>query len=334
MKINIKPFHFTELLNKGYSLDGLYLLELIQNEKDVESLSKENSKIGVLLSSLRRKELIKEGKLELTLKGQELLQFLDTKAKPLKIKKTDDSEFTKWWNTFPGTDTFVHNNQQFKGARSLRVNKDACRVKFEKIIWQKTKKFIQNQENWQEIESKAEGAVNFFFGKVKEEVFKPFKDFYAETKGVKGMKQYNDDTRTFLDDLEEYLNDLKNVHLLDKPLFDQKNDEEISVKVVKIPTQNITLQLFEEGKSIGEIAKERGILVQTVFGHLGKFVENGQLEIERIIAKEYIQDFKIFYKTKFIENPEQYESLNELKRELPHMEFHELRVLRDYFRGR
>ena len=134
MKINIKPFHFTELLNKGYSLDGLYLLELIQNEKDVESLSKENSKIDVLLSSLRRKELIKEGKLELTLKGQELLQFLDTKAKPLKIKKTDDSEFTKWWNTFPGTDTFVHNNQQFKGARSLRVNKDACRVKFEKII--------------------------------------------------------------------------------------------------------------------------------------------------------------------------------------------------------
>ena len=148
------------------------------------------------------------------------------------------------------------------------------------------------------------------------------------------MKQYNDDTRTFLDDLEEYLNDLKNVHLLDKPLFDQKNDEKISVKVVKIPTQNITFQLFEEGKSIGEIAKERGILVQTVFGHLGKFVENGQLEIERIIAKEYIQDFEIFYKTKFIENPEQYESLNELKRELPHMEFHELRVLRDYFRGR
>jgi hypothetical protein len=38
-------------------------------------------------------------------------------------------------------------------------------LKFEKIIWQKTKKFIQNQENWQEIESKAEGAVNFFLGR-------------------------------------------------------------------------------------------------------------------------------------------------------------------------
>jgi len=241
------------------------------------------------------------------------------------------------WNNASKESKFVNQQNAFQLYFALKTSVDNMTeiyLKFEKIIWQKTKKFIQNQENWQEIESKAEGAVNFFFGKVKEEVFKPFKDFYAETKGVKGMKQYNDDTRTFLDDLEEYLNDLKNVHLLDKPLFDQKNDEKISVKVVKIPTQNITLQLFEEGKSIGEIAKERGILVQTVFGHLGKFVENGQLEIERIIAKEYIQDFEIFYKTKFIENPEQYESLNELKRELPHMEFHELRVLRDYFRGR
>ena len=147
-------------------------------------------------------------------------------------------------------------------------------LKFEKFIWPKTRKFIQTQENWEEIETKSSGAVNFFFTKVNEEIFKPFREFYAETKGVKGMKQYNEDTRVFLDDLEDYLNDLKQVHLLEKPLFDEKNDEKISVKVVKIPTQNITLQLFEEGKSIGEIAKERGILVQTVFWHLGKFVEN------------------------------------------------------------
>ena len=145
------------------------------------------------------------------------------------------------------------------------------------------------------------------------------------------MKQYNDDTRTLLDDVEEYLNDLKNVYLLEKPLFNKENDEKVSSKVTKIPTQNITLQLFEQGKSIGEIAKERGVLVQTIFGHLAKFVANGSLEIERIVAKEYIKDFEIFYQTQFIENPEKYESLNELKRALPQMEYHELRVLRDYF---
>lgn len=241
------------------------------------------------------------------------------------------------WNNISKQSKFVDQQKAFQLYFALKnsiENLTEIFQKFEKFIWQKTKKFIQTQENWTEIESKAEGAVNFFFQKVNEEIFKPYKDFYAETKGVKGMKQYNEDTRTLLDDLEEYLNDLKNVHLLDKPLFDKKNDEKISSQVVKIPTQNITLQLFGQGKSIGEIAKERGVLVQTIFGHLAKFVSNGSLEIERIIAKEYIQDFEIFYKTKFKEDSEKYESLNELKKEFPHMEFYELRVLRDYFKGR
>ena len=240
----------------------------------------------------------------------------------------------EYWSDASKQSKFVDQQKAFQLYFTLKIsteNLTGIFQKFEKIIWQKTRKFIETQENWDEVEAKAEGAVNFFFQKVNDEIFKPFKEFYAETKGVKGLKQYNEDTRTFLDDLEEYLKDLKQVHLMEKPLFDEKNDEKISSKVVKVPTQNITLQLFEEGKSIGEIAKERGVLVQTIFGHLAKFVENGSLEIERVLAKEYIHEFEVFYRTKFQEDPEKYESLNELKREFPHIEFHELRVLRDYF---
>ena len=240
----------------------------------------------------------------------------------------------EYWSDASKQSKFVDQQKAFQLYFTLKIsteNLTGIFQKFEKIIWQKTRKFIETQENWHEVEAKAEGAVNFFFQKVNDEIFKPFKEFYAETKGVKGLKQYNEDTRTFLDDLEEYLKDLKQVHLMEKPLFDEKNDEKISSKVVKVPTQNITLQLFEEGKSIGEIAKERGVLVQTIFGHLAKFVENGSLEIERVLAKEYIHEFEVFYRTKFQEDPEKYESLNELKREFPHIEFHELRVLRDYF---
>jgi hypothetical protein len=206
------------------------------------------------------------------------------------------------WSDASKQSKFVDQQKAFQLYFALKTsveNLTGIFQKFEKIIWQKTRKFIETQENWDEVEAKAEGAVNFFFQKVNDEVFKPFKEFYAETKGVKGLKQYNEDTRTFLDDLEEYLKDLKQVHLLEKPLFDRENDEKIFSKVVKVPTQNITLQLFEEGKSIGEIAKERGVLVQTIFGHLAKFVENGSFEIERVLAKEYIQDFEVFYRTKF-----------------------------------
>jgi hypothetical protein len=57
--------------------------------------------------------------------------------------------------------------------------------KFERILVQKTQKFLQGEEEWIEIEIKAKGAVNFFFTNVNEKVFSPLKDFYSETKGVK-----------------------------------------------------------------------------------------------------------------------------------------------------
>ena len=134
MKINIKPYHFTELLNKGYSLDMMYILELIQNQKDVSSLIEENRKAGDLLSTLRRKQLINEGDNNLTTKGQEILAFLNTSAKALKTKKVDDTDFNKWWNAYPGTDTFGYKGVDFQGVRSLRTNKDKCRASFDKIV--------------------------------------------------------------------------------------------------------------------------------------------------------------------------------------------------------
>ena len=205
-------------------------------------------------------------------------------------------------------------------------------LKFEKFIWPKTRKFIQTQENWEEIETKSSGAVNFFFTKVNEEIFKPFREFYAETKGVKGMKQYNEDTRVFLDDLEDYLNDLKQVHLLEKPLFDEKNDEKISVKIAKVPSHVLSYQLFEQGKTLNEIALSKGVLVSTIFSHMAKIAEQGVLDFEdmkRIYPVEKIETFKKI----FDENPQ--EELKDWLKVLPKdFEFHEIRLLQNFFKNK
>ena len=198
--------------------------------------------------------------------------------------------------------------------------------KFEKIMVQKNQKFIQGEEDWAEIETKAKGAVNFFFTKVNLEVFQPLLDFYSENKGTKGLKQYNEDFRVFLDDLEDYLNDLKKVHLLEKPLFNTENNVAISTKVAKIPSHILTFQLFESGKTIPEVAKERGLVPETIYGHLAKFAEQGLLDISRIFAKEKIKIFEDEYKQN------QFESLNEWKKALPNdFEFNEIRLLLNHF---
>ncbi len=199
--------------------------------------------------------------------------------------------------------------------------------KFEKILFQKLKKFIEGKEEWAEIETKANGAVNFFFKNVNEKIFEELKQFYAETKGIKGLKQYNEEIRVFIDDIEDYLKDLKRVHLLENKLFNEENDIKISNKIAKIPSHVITFQLFEEGKTVPEIAKERGVVNETIFGHLAKFAEQGLLDIKRVVAKEKIATFEKLFK----ENPD-FSTLSEWKNALPkEFEFNEIRILLNHF---
>ena len=62
-------------------------------------------------------------------------------------------------------------------------------------------------------------------------------------------------------------------------------DEEESSSPEK-GTRDISLELFDEGKSVAEIAKERGLVESTIEGHLRFFVEQGKLSIGRVLSVE------------------------------------------------
>lgn len=198
--------------------------------------------------------------------------------------------------------------------------------KLERIIFQKVNLFIEKKEDWSEIESKSKGAVNFFFTEIRDKVFNPLKEFYAEIKGAKGLKQYNEELKNWLEDIEEYLNSLKEIHLLETKLLDEKNDKEVSMKIAKVPSQVLTFQLFEQGKTISEIAMERGLVKETVIGHLAKFAEQGLLDIARVITSDKIKAFKEM----FHRDPK--ENLTDWKAALPNdFEFNEIRILINHF---
>lgn len=134
MKINITPQHFLEITKRGYSLDQIFLLRCINDNINLSSLYTESVKIDIMRATLERKGLLtEEGKI--TTIGQELLLFMETKiAGKIVRKKVDDNIFDVWWKEFPGTDNFVYNNRKFTGCRSLRADRDDCRLKFEKIV--------------------------------------------------------------------------------------------------------------------------------------------------------------------------------------------------------
>ncbi|MGI9651382.1 helix-turn-helix domain-containing protein [Chryseobacterium sp. RLHN22] len=217
-------------------------------------------------------------------------------------------------------------NQLYLQLKRDVLNLGKIFEKLERVIFQKVNLFIENKEQWTEIESKSKGAVNFFFSEIRDKVFNPLKEFYAEIKGAKGLKQYNEELKNWLEDIEEYLNSLKEIHLLETKLLDEKNDKEVSMKIAKVPSQVLTFQLFEQGKTISEIALERGLVKETVIGHLAKFAEQGLLDISRVITSDKIKVFEeIFHK-----NPK--ENLTEWKNALPsNFEFNEIRILINHF---
>ncbi|MEO6220737.1 MAG: helix-turn-helix domain-containing protein [Ginsengibacter sp.] len=60
----------------------------------------------------------------------------------------------------------------------------------------------------------------------------------------------------------------------------EKSDE------VKTDTKTLSYNLFKEGKSIPEIAKERNFAVSTIEGHLAWFVGNGDIDINKMVSME------------------------------------------------
>lgn len=60
-------------------------------------------------------------------------------------------------------------------------------------------------------------------------------------------------------------------------------EPEAKPKLPKIDTKLISLGMFKSGKSIDEVAKERGLAISTINEHLAHFVETGDLGIERLL---------------------------------------------------
>ncbi len=72
-------------------------------------------------------------------------------------------------------------------------------------------------------------------------------------------------------------------------------EEEIKPKRQIGETHKTSYTAFVNGKSIAEIALERGLTESTVYGHLSQCVLNGALKLEQLLSKEKIEILEKFY---------------------------------------
>ncbi len=92
--------------------------------------------------------------------------------------------------------------------------------------------------------------------------------------------------------------------------------------ITKGQTQLITLQLYQEGLSVQDIAKQRSLAKSTIESHLAQLISKGQLKVEEVLPSERFQALKTFMTTT------DYDNLNDLRQKVGEdYSFGELRMM-------
>jgi DNA-directed RNA polymerase subunit F len=78
--------------------------------------------------------------------------------------------------------------------------------------------------------------------------------------------------------------------------------EELKPKRKKGDTTKISLELFKAGKSIDQIALERELNTNTIFGHLAAFISSGEVKITDLMSQPNYSELKKIIPTKTFEN--------------------------------
>lgn len=105
--------------------------------------------------------------------------------------------------------------------------------------------------------------------------------------GKAKAEKYGDD---ILDRVIAYCDKYSLTSHMDKAELKKKKDGKDSKgSTVKVSTQTISYNLFREGKSIVEIAKDRNMAVNTIEGHLSSFIADGMIDIDDLVTPELQQ---------------------------------------------
>lgn len=109
------------------------------------------------------------------------------------------------------------------------------------------------------------------------------------------VEKYGDE---ILDIIKEYR---ENNAIIPKTIVSKK-DKTKKEKPKKEDTKKVSLQLFKNGLSIIEIAKERNFTTNTIEGHLAHFIPTGDIKITDIMPKEKYEELKAIMQKATFEN--------------------------------
>lgn len=93
------------------------------------------------------------------------------------------------------------------------------------------------------------------------------------------------------EDILEIIIDFCNEHDIEQAVLPEKKEdstptEKPKVKKEKIDTKKFSFDLFNEGLTPAEIAEKRGLVQNTILGHLAHYIGIGELDVSRVLSPE------------------------------------------------
>ena len=189
---------------------------------------------------------------------------------------------------------------------------------------------------------RGERGIHYFVEEVHEKLIKPLDEHRRKYMVKPKTRRYIIGLRDIINHLWAYSNNLYNLEYRGRKLypkeplykrvilFNPDKKEPNKPKRQKGETQRITLELWNEGKSVLEIARARNLVIGTIKSHLSKWIKEGKVPIEKLMDME-----KVKTAWKCIEdNPEK--SSAELRDIIPfNIDYSELAMVRNwaYFTG-
>ncbi len=166
------------------------------------------------------------------------------------------------------------------------------------------------ENNYAQTRERVAAAVEYFNGAVDNGLLKPLQQHLKKIKEQpKKAKKYRKELEQMILMLKERERRLEQALILTESLVEgadsadileqleqQKlalkasgkgNEKELkNKKPEKGETRRISLNLFREGKSVEEIARERDLVPGTIEGHLASFILSGELQIQELVPEE------------------------------------------------
>jgi hypothetical protein len=165
----------------------------------------------------------------------------------------------------------------------------------------------QDKIDFDFIYQRIEAASSYFIAHLTNKVEIPLNSHYIETRKKTRVKKYLQELNALITLVSKQLKNIKTSLLIieglkkgiqSNELWTQINKKpegytkEILVKKEKLPTgstQLLSYQMYKEGKTIEEIAKERGFVTSTIEGHLATFIVSGEIAINELVPDEKVK---------------------------------------------